>query len=435
MESRLAELGREPIQPHDKGFPCRTLTTPVGDLARLGWNALAAETLFPLLVLKESALAHNLTTMQNYCSRNGVELAPHGKTTMAPQLFARQLEQGAWGITAATISHLRTYRDVGVQHILLATPLVDLAAARWVATELSANPDTEILCFADDALVVERLDAALRDSGFTRPIPLLVEVGYLGGRSGCRSVDDALSVGKAIRDSSELSLAGVAAFEGLLAADDRKTSVRKVDQLLDLMLNASECMDAHGLFHDSVEVILSAGGSAYFDRVVEKVGDLSLSLPVRTLLRSGCYITHDHGFYERTSPLAEGMHSTVGELLQPAIELWAMVWSRPEPSLAIVGFGKRDCAYDAELPVALAARTPVDGSPHLDAARSVRDSYAVTELNDQHAYVHIPAVDPLAPGDIVGFGISHPCTAFDKWRLIPVVDDDYWVIDAVRTLF
>jgi D-serine dehydratase len=60
-------------------------------------------------------------------------------------------------------------------------------------------------------------------------------------------------------------------------------------------------------------------------------------------------------------------------------------------------------------------------------------------LNDQHAYLHF---NPQAPqdgqpfvGQIIGSGISHPCTTFDKWRWMPLVDDHYQVIDAISIHF
>ena len=59
----------------------------------------------------------------------------------------------------------------------------------------------------------------------------------------------------------------------------------------------------------------------------------------------------------------------------------------------------------------------------------------VQGLDDQHAYLSVPPDCGLAPGDLVCLGISHPCTAFDKWRVIPVIDDEYRVVDAVHTFF
>ena len=48
----------------------------------------------------------------------------------------------------------------------------------------------------------------------------------------------------------------------------------------------------------------------------------------------------------------------------------------------------------------------------------------VVELNDQHAYARIEPGLTIDVGDRVRCGMSHPCTAFDKWRHIPVLDED-----------
>jgi D-serine deaminase-like pyridoxal phosphate-dependent protein len=145
-----------------------------------------------------------------------------------------------------------------------------------------------------------------------------------------------------------------------------------------------------------------------------------LDQQVDLVLRCGSYVTHDSALYERVSPLAG--------LLRPAIEAWGTVLSRPEPELAIVGFGKRDVPHDLELPMP----DVVLGRSGL---RRVDGTLTVTALNDQHGFLRLPPGDELAVGDLVGCGVCHPCTSFDKWRLIPVVDDDYTVVDAVRTFF
>jgi D-serine deaminase-like pyridoxal phosphate-dependent protein len=164
--------------------------------------------------------------------------------------------------------------------------------------------------------------------------------------------------------------------------------------------------------------IVSAGGSAWFDRVVARLA--ALPPDVRLILRSGASVTHDDGFYRERTPFrrvpAEGP-------LTAALEIWAQVLSVPEPGLAIAGMGKRDAPFDEGLPVPVEVRR--DGKPFEAGA-------AVTKLNDHHTYL---AADGLAPGDLIRFGISHPCTAFDKWRHIPVVDADHRVVDVLRTYF
>ncbi|MFD0521552.1 type III PLP-dependent enzyme domain-containing protein [Paractinoplanes durhamensis] len=94
----------------------------------------------------------------------------------------------------------------------------------------------------------------------------------------------------------------------------------------------------------------------------------------------------------------------------------------PEPGLAIAGMGKRDAPFDEGLPVPWEVRR---GSATLPAA-----GMSVTKLNDHHTYV---VADGLQPGDLIRFGISHPCTAFDKWRYLPVVDEEHRVVDVLQT--
>jgi D-serine deaminase-like pyridoxal phosphate-dependent protein len=56
-------------------------------------------------------------------------------------------------------------------------------------------------------------------------------------------------------------------------------------------------------------------------------------------------------------------------------------------------------------------------------------------MNDQHAYLHVPPGTQIAVGDLLGCGIIHPCTAFDKWRRLALVDEEYRVLDTIDTYF
>ena len=60
----------------------------------------------------------------------------------------------------------------------------------------------------------------------------------------------------------------------------------------------------------------------------------------------------------------------------------------------------------------------------------------VTALNDQHTFLRFTGAAPCTIGDVVTLGLSHPCTAFDKWRLIPLVDAETGLVrEAVETFF
>jgi D-serine deaminase-like pyridoxal phosphate-dependent protein len=416
-EAALRRLLAEPIDWRFKGFPAEGHAT-IGTVAEQRWNLLHGDLPLPAVVLKESALRHNLELIARWCRERGVLLAPHGKTTMAPQLFARQLAAGAWAITAAHIGQVQIYRAFGVQRILLANELVEPVALRWLAAELEADPGFDFYCLVDSTGAVEQMEAAL--AGCRRRVQVLLELGYEGGRTGARTSEEAAQVAAAVARSATLELAGTECFEGLLGHDRSGAALAAVDDLVRRVRETTIELAGQGAFAGRERVLVSGGGSAYFDRVAEIRGvEWPLDAQVDVVVRPGCYVTHDVGVYERTSPLARE--------LRPALEAWAAVLSRPEPTLALVGLGKRDVSHDVDL--------PVPQRVHWAGGSREAAGMTIEGLNDQHAYLRLPADDELAVGDLLGCGISHPCTTFDKWRLIPVVADDYTVVDAVATFF
>lgn len=405
---------RAPIDWRYKGFPSDTGATPA-TVGRHGWSLFAGDLPLPVLVLKEDALAHNLDVMAGWCAARGVSLAPHGKTTMSPELIERQLGSGAWGITAATVGQVRAYRAFGVDRILLANELVDPAGLRWISSELEANPALEFFCYVDSLEALAAMEQVLRSPSRIR---VFVELGYPGGRTGARTVESATSVAEAVVASDVVMLAGVAGFEGLLAQDPRLGSY------LVALRTCFEALSGQGLFDGLDEVVFTAGGSICFDDVVSSLAAVQTSLSLRVVLRSGCYLIHDSGMYEEQSPFGA---SSVAERLLAAAEVWSTVLSQPDPGRAVLGMGKRDVGSDASLPVVLHV---YDGSD-----LRVAHGMSIVRLDDQHAYLEFDPAEPVAVGDLIGCGVSHPCTTLDKWRLIPVVDDSYRVIDAVHTFF
>jgi D-serine deaminase-like pyridoxal phosphate-dependent protein len=290
--------------------------------------------------------------------------------------------------------------------VVLANQLVDPAGLRWLAAELDAHPDFDLVCWVDSVAGVEQMTAAVTAAGASRPVDVCVEVGMPGGRSGCRRAADVDEVARAAAGSARLRLVGVAGYEAALGHDVTPQAYERVRSYLRQIRAA--VMRLAGEFEID-DVMVTAGGSTYFDVVAEELtGDWPAGSSISTVLRSGCYLTHDVGLYERTSPLG----------LRSALTVWAQATSRPEPDLALFTMGRRDVSEDQGLPVP-------HGLPGSD----------VTKLNDQHAYLRIGADDRVAVGDWVGFGISHPCTTFDKWALIPLVDADHRVVDLIRTFF
>ncbi|MBO0829825.1 MAG: amino acid deaminase [Streptosporangiales bacterium] len=393
----------------------------------LGGDVARGDLVLPVVVLEESALAHNVRVMADYCRDVGVSIAPHGKTHMSPQLAHRQLDAGAWAITVANVAQARVYHAFGVERLLIANQVVDEQALRLLSELLRADPGLEVFCLVDSTAGVQLMDRVLGAADVPRPVAVLVELGLAGGRSGCRSTPEAVAVADAVRDAGTLRLAGVEGYEGVVHGGPTPGNVATVDAFLRELRALAETLDGGGRFADRAEIVVTAGGSAYFDRVAEQLAPFpGLSKPVRTVIRSGSYLTHDHGSYELVSPF--GTRLADRPRLRPAGVLWARVSSVPEPGLAIAGFGKRDAPYDLGLPVPLAvAGDDGDARPLTGAS--------VARLNDQHAFVQLPPDSGVRVGDVMTFGMSHPCTVFDKWRLLPVVDDDGRVVQLIQTYF
>ncbi|WP_129840778.1 alanine racemase [Streptomyces sp. RFCAC02] len=424
MTSPFDALDDEIVDHRFKGLPPDAAGRTVRALARERRGLYTGGFTTPVLVLSAPALRHNLAALQRYAGRHGLAFAPHGKTSMAPRLFRRQLDHGAWGITVAVPHQARVARAFGVPRLFLANELVDPAALAWLAAEQDGDPAFRCLVCADSERGVALMDAALRAAGARRPVEVVVELGAPGGRTGARDAAAAGRVADAVARAGTLRLAGVAGYEGEVPGADGPGGGAAVRAWVDGLCRLAVAFDRAGRFAGLPEIVVSAGGSAWFDVVAAGFAALPpLSAPVLRLLRSGAYVSHDDGRYRDATPF----NRVPGEgSLLAAFRLWAQVVSRPEPGLALLNAGKRDLAYDLGLPCVLAVRTPGGGMRPGGGA-------AVVRLADQHAFV--TGEDLPEVGDWVALGMSHPCTVFEKWPLIPVAEDDGTVTEYLRTFF
>ncbi|CAL9299117.1 amino acid deaminase [Streptomyces sp. SudanB52_2052] len=416
----LARLAAERVDHRFKGLPPDADGLTVGELAAQRRNLFTGGFATPVLALSAERLEHNLKLMETYAARHGLAFAPHGKTSMAPQLFQRQIEHGAWGITLAVPHQVRVARAFGTRRVFLANELVDAAALRWIAAELDADPDFALVCYVDSVRGVELMDAALR--GATRPVDVVVELAAgEGARTGVRTEAECAAVADAVAATRTLRLVGVAGYEGEVP----KADPERVTAWLRRLVALAADFDKAGRFTGLDEIVVSAGGSAWFDAVAEVFAEIpELSRPVLKLLRSGAYVSHDDGHYRKLTPFNRVPEEGA---LEPAFRLWTQVVSRPSAEQAFVNAGKRDAAYDLDLPFAQVIRR--------DGTERPATGVSVTALSDQHAWLSTTPKADLRVGDWVGLGLSHPCTSFDKWQLIPVAEADGTVVDYVRTFF
>jgi len=412
------------IEPLNKGLGAMDRALLPRDIPNLGWQLLHEDLSLPTAVLYEEKLAHNLQWMQAFAAAYGAKLAPHGKTTMAPKLFMRQLKAGAWGITLATAPQTRVAHQHGVRRVLMANQLVGKQNMAIIG-DLLEDAEFEYFCLVDSSEQVESLARFFGGRG--QRLNVLVELGVDDGRTGVRNRQQLHAVMTALsRCREHIALCGVEVYEGLLKDESW------VRTFLQNSVEVTRELARESRF-DHSPVILSGAGSAWYDVVADVFSKAEMGQPFDVILRPGCYLTHDVGIYraaqqqiQSRNPVARSM----GSSLVPALQLWAYVQSVPEKEKAIIALGKRDAAFDAGLPVPALHYRP--GRPKPAAAPA---AWTLTHIMDQHAYLHTAEGDDIHVGDMIGFDISHPCLTFDKWRHLPVLDSEYRVIDVVQTFF
>jgi D-serine dehydratase len=408
----------------NKGLGAMEGPLSVPQIVERCWNLLHEDLSLPTAVLYEEKLAHNLAWMQQFIQAYGVNLAPHGKTTMAPALFTRQLQTGAWGITLATAHQSRVAYEHGVRRILMANQLVGKQNME-IVSRLLRDQKLEFYCLIDSARQAGQLGEFFSARG--QRLNVLIELGVDNGRAGIRNLqqlDELLAAVHPWRDA--IAVCGVELYEGVL--QDEATIRTFLNHAVELAAKL-----AKGDHFDRNPAILSGAGSAWYDVVAEVFSAADIAYPLEIVLRPGCYITHDVGAYRRAqtqilsrNPIAKKMQSG----LLPALQLWAYVQSIPEKEKAILTLGKRDAAFDSGLPAPSLHYRPGQSAP-----RTCPSHWELIRMMDQHAFMKISESDDVCVGDMIGLDISHPCLTFDKWRYLPVLDSSYQVVDMVQTFF
>lgn len=412
------------IDPLNKGIALLGQPIARDEIVTCGWNLLREDLTLPAAVLYEDALDHNLAWMRQFTAAYGARLAPHGKTTMAPRLFAMQIAAGAWGITLATAHQTQVAYAHGVRRVLMANQLIGKQNMAIVAG-LVRDPEFEFYCLIDSAQQVDQLGSYFSHRGVK--LNVLLEVGVDGGRAGVRNGEQIQSILDALSKwRTAIALCGVEVYEGVL---DNEAAIRA---FLLHAVDVTKEIAAKKCFQRS-PILLSGAGSAWYDVVAEVFSPRDFQDPVEVVLRPGCYLTHDVGAYRKAqerilkdNPVARQM----GAGLKTALQVWAYVQSVPEATRAIVGLGRRDAAFDSGLPVPALHFRPGSASPC-----PVPEHWVVTRMMDQHAYLQIAADDDIRPGDMIGFDIAHPCLTFDKWRVLALVNSAYDVVDLIQTFF
>ena len=385
-----------------------------------GWNLLAEEISFPAAVINQEALLNNAKWMQTFSQRANVKLAPHGKTTMSPELFNIQQQQGCWGMSLATVPQVATAYQSGIKRIILANQLIGRRHFEIIA-ELLAEGDLEFYCFVDSIDNAKSLGQYFSDKNIK--LNILLEIGVMGGRCGWRDTDNIMQLCDVIGQFSCLQICGISFYEGVIHGENA------TNDIIDFVKSITKLNQ--GLFDKGVfltdEVILTGAGSAWYDLVAKHLQNNDNSFEFTAILRPGCYLIHDTGIYQdaqnavvaRSELACELVSEPTGDLIS-CLSVWAYVYSIPEPGLVIIGMGKRDVAFDAGFPTPELHFRPGNAAPV-----NANSHWKIVNIMDQHCMMKTPNDANLQPGDLICFSTSHPCLTMDKWRYIGLIDNNF----------
>ncbi|MEW6989149.1 amino acid deaminase [Colwelliaceae bacterium 6441] len=400
----------------------------LSSLSSSGWNLLKEQVSFPIAVINERSLVDNAKWMQAFSERAGVKLAPHGKTTMTPELFKLQLAHGCWGISLATVPQVINAYKNGIKKIILANQLVGRFHFELIADLLTAN-DAEFYCFVDS---IENV-VSLGEYFLARKVKLnvLIELGVPAGRCGWRDLSLIDELVAAISSYKSLQLCGVSFYEGVIHGEMAEQAITKY---IGDVKSITERLRKNNDF-TTQDIIITGAGSAWYDVVSKELtSDQANELASYSMIiRPGCYLIHDTGIYQeaQNNVLARSqLACDISGQLTSCLELWAYVHSTPEKELAIIGLGKRDVAFDAGLPTPEYVYRPGDKELH-----KLSSANELIKIMDQHCMMKLDSDLVLKPGDIIVFSSSHPCLTIDKWRYLAIRNDKYIVEKTLATLF
>ena len=384
-------------------------------------NLLKEDVPLPAAVIYEASLQNNLEWMQDFAQEHNIQLAPHGKTTMAPALFKQQIDAGAWGMTLATAEQVVVAYRHGIKQLLMANQLVGDANMHLIS-EVLDDPSVEFYCLVDSVENVQRLNDFYRCRG--QCLNVLIEVGSEQGRCGCVDEGTLEAVLSVLKVSNNIKLAGLEFYEGVLK------DAEQIDHFLGRFEAIFNDLSERAVF-DTEQVLVTGAGSAWYDKVSTLFQRL-VKPNVLCLIRPGCYLIHDKGLCDRGQQQILARNTFANQMktkLTSSLEVCAYVLSKPSPNRIIVGLGKRDVAFDAGLPIPQWSYR--QSWPHQKSIVGMQ----VKNLMDHHTYIDIDEETDVKVGDIIGFATSHPCLTLDKWPRLHLVDHELNIVDEVRTYF
>ena len=411
----------------------------IKNISKKKWNVLNQDVQFPILTINENKFKKNMFSMKKYADSNNVLLAPHCKTSMSPQLLNKIKINGCWGFAAANNQQVSVLLQMGIRKIILAnlitneSNLVNLFALVKKYKNLS-----EIYICVDSIFGINLLKEISIKYQFKNNIKILIEVGLKNSRSGVRSITSLNLLADLINKlPRNFILSGILFYEGAAKKKNYLDSLRNVKKSINFAINCFDFLIKNKLIKNN-EYILSGAGSEFFDLVVYLFNKYKQRDKVKFIIRPGSYIAYGNGYYtdvlnnieKRKKIFIKKKSIKATDLFFPALELWSFVISQQDEGKAILNFGKRDVSFDLGYPIPLA----IYRNKKLIKKINNKKDINIYKLNDQHAFIKYNKFN-LKVGDLVKFGVSHPCITINNWNTLYLINNKNVIIEALKTFF
>jgi D-serine deaminase-like pyridoxal phosphate-dependent protein len=328
----------------------------------------------PAVLIDLDVVDANLARMQAVANGAGVRLRPHTKTHKTRALAARQLAQGAAGLTVAKLGEAEVLAEV-CDDLLIAFPLVGEHKLRRLGALLDR---TRRVIVSTDSLEVAQGYSLLGEAR-GRPVEVYLEVDAGYGRLGLPADGEAESLARAIAGLPGVRLAGIMTHGGFSYRGRTTEELRASAQAEGTPLTAL----AARLRASGVPVDVSVGSTPSAPHVG--------AVPGVSEIRPGNYIFND------LTQVATGAVT----LEQVAISVLVTVVSRPAAGRAYADGGSKTFTSD---------RSPNPGH----GLALGRPDVTLEQLSEEHGWLRLadPAT-PLAIGERLRIVPNHACTVMN----------------------
>ena len=437
MNSFLKEIEETKINSKIKGIPfLKSKSVKKIKLEKL--NIIKENIQFPILSIDKLQLIKNIRIMKNFAVKNNLGLAPHCKTFMSPQLINNHLKK-TWGLTISNNQQLSTIINLNVKNIIYGNLIVNEAnLIQYLDIVKKYRKLTNIYYCIDSVFGLNLLTKVVTKKKYKFKIRILIELGTKNGRCGIRNFKSFKKITNSLNNiPKNILVSGLFFYEGAIKNSSLSKVSKKIKDLLEFTFKCHEELVYQNLYKEKIKLI-SGGGSEYFDLVTKYYNKFNTKNDTKLILRPGSFIAYGHGYYEKkiNNLKKRNIIKSVSDknkfFFKPSLLLWSHVLSINDNGIAIVNFGKRDVSFDLGNPI------PINVYRNNKKYRNNEtkpNNLNVFKLNDQHAFLKYNNKIKLNIGDLISFGISHPCITLDKWKYVFLINSKFEVIDVYQTFF